>query len=142
MPDMLTLYVVFNPNTKHIKIGITENLHRRIEQLNNSCGCRVVILGDATFGHARELEALLHKTFDSCRQSGEWFEFSQCEMAMLARLWEAYFSNFKSIGFTSFDEAVKPAGNSWVFHWRGQRSLIDPGLDIRGFCPTYKSEDS
>jgi hypothetical protein len=56
------------------KIGITNNIQRRIAELQNASGCEIDVEFLAPLAdNAQEVEAILHKEFKDYRGIGEWF---------------------------------------------------------------------
>ena len=63
----------------YMKIGITENLPKRLDSLQVGCPMPIGLIALIDAGHyantAWELEEAFHKRFASRRTSGEWFMF-------------------------------------------------------------------
>lgn len=67
-----------------IKIGYTDNVHTRLQKLQNGSPSELYLLL-SVFGNAAEIKALertLHQRFAAYRQRGEWFEWN-AELAAL-----------------------------------------------------------
>jgi hypothetical protein len=64
---VMVLYIVHNKSNGLTKIGITEDLKRRINQIDHSCGTRVDLVSWAAIDHAEAMEKFLHATFDAYR---------------------------------------------------------------------------
>jgi hypothetical protein len=138
----VVLYVVLNPKTKLVKIGVTENLDRRLGQLENSTGVDITILAWAQCKQAKELESLLHKTFTDFRKKGEWFELFQSEMSFLSSFWKIYFSNYSESGFTSWDEINNPSKDAWIFPWSGTKEIKKESFNISKFNISYPKKEA
>ena len=69
-------------STGHIKIGIAQNVKKRLQGLQNAHGEPLEVL--ATFDGGRDLEQKLHKALKAYRLKGEWFRRGPWLDAMLA----------------------------------------------------------
>ncbi|MFA5174676.1 MAG: GIY-YIG nuclease family protein [Candidatus Pacearchaeota archaeon] len=87
----MILYIIYNKKTQLTKIGITENLEKRIAHLENQCGCSLDCVAWIDIVHARETEIFLHATFDCYRQRGEWFSLDKDGITFLSHFWYEYF---------------------------------------------------
>lgn len=68
------LYVLKNLETNLVKIGVTSNITRRMNELQNSSGCHLVLMYlSPELDKAYELESKLHEFFSAARGLGEWF---------------------------------------------------------------------
>ena len=85
------LYIVYNRKTKLTKIGITENLERRISQIENGIGGGVEFIAWSKFKSAEKTEKFLHSIFQEKRKSGEWFNLDKNEIDYLIDVWEGIF---------------------------------------------------
>jgi len=77
---MQTLYILQNGNTNQYKIGITNNLNRRLQQLQTGCPFELKIVKIWTHYNRKiieKYERVLHRYFTKCgcriRENGEWF---------------------------------------------------------------------
>jgi hypothetical protein len=69
------IYFVLNTKTNSVKIGTTENLNKRLPQLQTSSDDLLVVI--LTLQGDCELEKRLHLRFSEFRLKGEWFSFSE-----------------------------------------------------------------
>lgn len=68
------LYVLLSASGL-VKIGISENINRRIKEIENSSGHRIIdSFVTAKTENAQEIESLIHFHFDEHRRCGEWFD--------------------------------------------------------------------
>jgi predicted GIY-YIG superfamily endonuclease len=68
------IYIIFNKLLNLIKIGITDNIPRRIRQLECASGCKLELYYHTeTLYHATKIEKSLHQYFSSNREEGEYF---------------------------------------------------------------------
>lgn len=67
------VYVVGPANSSVVKIGTTTNLTNRVNGIQT--GHPLLLLARWTCPGGVELEAFLHRRFDSIRMNGEWFNF-------------------------------------------------------------------
>lgn len=86
------LYVLQNGNTNQYKIGITDNLNRRIKQLQTGCPEELKII--TVWYHSKrniieKYEKTLHRYFTKCgcriRPKGEWFELCKPDIYNLCK---------------------------------------------------------
>jgi Meiotically up-regulated gene 113 len=68
------VYIIQCPETLRIKIGISNNPHRRLAQIQTNYPCPLSIVRIITTENARRLEASLHELLDEFRLQGEWFD--------------------------------------------------------------------
>ena len=69
------LYVIRNTITGLIKIGVTNNIKRRISQLECATGCELeTVFCSVVADNTKEIEKELHQRFADFRQRGEWFD--------------------------------------------------------------------
>ena len=88
------IYVLFNKLTGLTKIGITDDIDRRVKQLENQTGCELNIIAWAILFCAPELEKLLHSMFRNKRAQGEWFNFVFYEARALMFIWVDFINSF------------------------------------------------
>lgn len=74
------LYILQNGNTNQYKIGITNNLNKRLQQLQTGCPFELKVVKVWTHYNRKVIEKyerVLHKYFTKCgcriRENGEWF---------------------------------------------------------------------
>lgn len=86
------LYILQNGNTNQYKIGITNNLNRRIMELQTGCPGNLKIV--KLYTHYRrdiieKYERVLHKYYTKCgcriRPTGEWFELRKTDINFLTQ---------------------------------------------------------
>ena len=75
------LYLVHNKFTRLTKVGITNNINSRINQLSAQNGVTLdhVIHLECAKGidaNVKWLESFIHSHFDNKRKIGEWFDFN------------------------------------------------------------------
>ena len=80
------LYLVYNSVSNLTKIGITENIERRVLQLTNACGDQLDLVTYIKTGIAPELERLLHVMFSCRRTHGEWFRLTEDDIRLIQRI--------------------------------------------------------
>ena len=88
----MNIYIVYNETSKLTKIGITEDIERRVAQIENGCGNKIHLVSYANVPHAPEIERFLHATFMCFRGSGEWFMLDGKGIEHLSSLWYTMFS--------------------------------------------------
>jgi len=68
------LYVIYNPLTKMVKIGVTSDLRQRLHSLRYCSGCPLELsYYTKPLMDAYKLEDALHEHFKNYRGIGEWF---------------------------------------------------------------------
>lgn len=89
---MFLMYVLNNKGTDEYKIGMTNNLNRRLSQLQTGCPNELVIV--KTWSHYRKdvverYERTLHRYFTKCgcriRENGEWFRLRKPDIYQLCK---------------------------------------------------------
>ena len=90
------VYVFFNPATNLFKIGKTERLRTRLNELSNQNGVKLIeFLSCWTDGAFNEsagwIETSLHDFFKSKRCIGEWFNLSKWDAVRLSILFQDSF---------------------------------------------------
>lgn len=60
-----------------IKIGITENIHKRKKQLENQSGCNLHIVGYTETHAAESCECFILSLYGYYRKNGEWLDVSE-----------------------------------------------------------------
>ena len=78
------LYLIQNPITNDLKIGISNEPQRRIEELQNTNGRQLNLL--YTIPGKSNLEKTLHDKFSHLRLKGEWFKYDQSIIQEFERL--------------------------------------------------------
>lgn len=78
------IYLVYSGRL--MKIGFTENLAKRWDELEGSCSGYVHMIGAVRGG--RDLERKIHERFRDDRDHGEWFRVSDDIRAFIYRLGE------------------------------------------------------
>lgn len=89
---MQILYILRNGETNQYKIGITDNLNRRLSQLQTGCPEELQII--KLWKHyqrnmIKRYERVLHRYFTKCgcriRPNGEWFNLKQVDINYLCK---------------------------------------------------------
>ena len=77
---MQILYILQNGETNQYKIGVTNNLNRRLQQLQTGCPFELKVVKVWTHYNRKVIEKyerVLHRYFTKCgcriRENGEWF---------------------------------------------------------------------
>ena len=69
------VYIIKNPENDRIKIGVAQNVDKRIKQLETGAGTELeLVYKSIVMSNAYEVEKILHKYFEEYRVHGEWFE--------------------------------------------------------------------
>jgi len=84
MTQKKLVYFIYAPETKRVKIGISNKPEERIKDLQNNSGAELVLLKCLKGG--KTLEERLHHRFDNYRQYGEWFKCDD-EMTVWIKLY-------------------------------------------------------
>lgn len=75
------IYIIENKLLNLIKIGITDNISRRIRQLECSSGCKLKLYHSTELlNHAKQIEKSLHHYFILKRKEGEYFAIAPEEV--------------------------------------------------------------
>ena len=111
----MILYWIYNEQTGFTKFGITEDLGKRLNQLENQTGCKLTLIADYDFQHARQTELFLHSIYNSYRQKGEWFNISDNEAILAFNIFDTLFDSFKNIvNYVMHDT------DEWIFSYSGK----------------------
>jgi len=89
---MQTLYILQNGETNQYKIGITNNLNRRLQQLQTGCPYELKVVKIWTHYNRKiieKYERVLHRYYTKCgcriREDGEWFTLRVPDIAFLCK---------------------------------------------------------
>lgn len=134
------LYVIGQPGTAIVKIGVTSSLPSRLKSIQTGSPVPLRVL----WWHpgSYDLESQLHRQFDDCRLHGEWFDFGVEEPEVIVELavaqlrpeefpppigaregFDEYFRKFPPEGRYSFLLSGLPPGP-----FRHPRQPASPGL--------------
>jgi hypothetical protein len=70
--DLRDLYVLRNPVTRFVKVGISQDVARRKRTIDMACGVLTEVL--CTMASGARYERGLHRKLSAYRKHGEWFE--------------------------------------------------------------------
>jgi predicted GIY-YIG superfamily endonuclease len=93
------VYIIFNELLNLIKIGVTNNIPRRLRQLECSSGCKLELYYHTEpIYNATKIEKSLHQYFNLKRKEGEYFFISAEEakeklLFMISNLTKVYTDN-------------------------------------------------
>lgn len=74
------VYVILNPETKRIKIGIATDVKSRLSGLESGCGCKLEVLYNTLpLENAIYYEKRCHNHLKESRYHGEWFNVSRAD---------------------------------------------------------------
>lgn len=73
------VYFARSEATSLVKIGFTDNLHRRLDQVSCEENARIVLIGSIYSENPRSLEADVHRRLSDKRITGEWFRVTDGE---------------------------------------------------------------
>lgn len=89
---MQILYILQNGDTQEYKIGRTNDLNRRLHQLQTGCPNELKIIKIWThyqLEQVKKYERVLHRYYTKCgcriRANGEWFKLSPADIAYLSK---------------------------------------------------------
>lgn len=68
------VYVIEAKDTGLYKIGYTNRLKSRLNQLQTGCPYKIKLIMASPRKNAREMEAVLHRKFNDNNIRGEWFD--------------------------------------------------------------------
>lgn len=74
--DIGHVYLIQLGDTDVFKIGITNNINRRISQLQSKSPIPLNLIYQWTGHDYHAFESILHKTFEKKRVKGEWFKLT------------------------------------------------------------------
>lgn len=89
---MYIMYILRNGNTNQYKIGITNDLNRRLRELQTGCPGELEIVKLYTHYNKDKIkryERVLHNYYTKCgcriRANGEWFELRKPDITFLCQ---------------------------------------------------------
>ena len=89
---MQILYVLQNGDTDQYKIGITNDLNRRLGEIQTGCPFELKVVKVWTHRQREQIkkyERVLHKYYEKCgcrlRTNGEWFSLHKADIAFLCK---------------------------------------------------------
>jgi len=92
------VYCIVATGTKHVKIGRSTDVRKRLATIQTHCPHEVALAGFALAGtEAGRVERILHDRFRSARGVGEWFAVSPAEV--LSVLWGVSESDVMSLDY-------------------------------------------
>ena len=116
------VYLVHALMTRSYKIGYTNNISKRISQLQTGCPFKlfktIIIKGN------NKTESKLHDIFASNRSVGEWFEFDKDVIGIVKDIFKTI--NNEKLLFNNIDKFNKinhTNWNEWV--WESKNGSID-----------------
>ena len=93
------VYAIFNPETKRVKIGIAEDITRRLSVLEGGAGCKLEVIGKTRpILDAEEAERSGHIRLKDKRHFGEWFNISKEEAVDCIRYIESKYPPEEFVG--------------------------------------------
>lgn len=73
------LYIIQNEDNNYVKIGVTNNIDRRLTELQTASDSNLnIVYMSPKCDNAYELERRVHDHFSAYRKNGEWFSISPC----------------------------------------------------------------
>lgn len=92
MREIHTMYILQNGDTQEYKIGITNNLNKRMATLQTGCPNELKIVKLFTHYNRRTIEKyerVLHRYFTMCgcriRPNGEWYNLRKSDITYLCK---------------------------------------------------------
>lgn len=86
------MYILQNGNTNQYKIGVTNDLNRRLAELQIGCPNEIKVVKLYTHYQRKiieKYERVLHRFYEKCgcriRPNGEWFELKQSDINFLCK---------------------------------------------------------
>lgn len=68
------------------KIGVSQNVNRRLRDLNAASPFEVVLVQSTSVSNAYDLELKIHETYKSDSLKGEWFHFTNNDVTSITNL--------------------------------------------------------
>lgn len=78
--DHYILYLIQNEEAGIIKIGVTQNIVKRIKLFQNISGMKLILLKSYIIKNAFNIEKLFHYQFYKKRTYGEWFRLNDADL--------------------------------------------------------------
>lgn len=83
------VYAFYNPITNLTKIGITQDVAQRLNQLSTASGCELEVINSIEINAeidepAKKVEEFLHSIFKEYRVRGEWFLLNYTQQKIIS----------------------------------------------------------
>ncbi|MEL0099663.1 MAG: GIY-YIG nuclease family protein [Opitutae bacterium] len=88
---MTYIYFISQMDTAKTKVGITNNLPRRLRQIQTGNDKPLSLIGYIEYDtrtEARIEERRIHKLWQTKRLAGEWFDLGETDLDELARIYD------------------------------------------------------
>lgn len=88
---MTYIYFISQMDTEKTKVGITNNLPRRMRQIQTGNDKPLSLIGYIEYDtrtEARAEERRIHKLWQTKRLAGEWFDLTETDIDELARIYD------------------------------------------------------
>jgi hypothetical protein len=109
-----SVYIIKNNTTGFVKIGVTNDLKRRLNLLSTSCGCEMTLIYyTPPINNFSKIELNMHEDFSGYRGIGEWFDVDE---KMVIKKLKSRSSDFELCGFADMYKKGKKIGEIAVFY--------------------------
>lgn len=88
-PDVGFVYLAHQDNTPYYKIGVSNNVERRLASLQTSSPSKIVLIKSIRTDRYEHYEGELHERFAASRLNGEWFSFDRATLGSVIRAMDA-----------------------------------------------------
>jgi len=85
MSDSTNLYVARHEHG-YVKIGVSDNPRRRVDDLQTACPYEPQVLGEIRTDEPFTVESHLHEKYSRRQKRGEWYDLTAREKARLVAL--------------------------------------------------------
>lgn len=85
---MKQLYLIFARDVGRVKIGLSSDPNKRLQQLQTSAPVNLELFAFKKFKNAPIKETTLHERFKHKRVHGEWFELDDIDYVQLLKEWD------------------------------------------------------
>ena len=107
------IYFVHADGTDRYKIGLTNNLDRRMKELNGKQSAyKNLLQWSIEVSDMRSAEKDLHDRFHSRRVNGEWFQFSEGELKEVESIYDRVADKYPAQRYQSEPEYPQPQYSS------------------------------
>ena len=96
------IYLICTEDGSGYKIGRSQDVNKRLQQLQTGCDSRLEVLYTYPTRFSVELEFVLHKRFLDKQKINEWFELDEDDVVSFITTCKKYEDNFKTLKDNGF----------------------------------------
>ncbi len=137
--DYNILYLIQNINNGIIKIGVTNNIEKRIKLFQNICGMKLKLLKTYIIQNSFRVEKILHFKYKNKRTYGEWFKLNSDDLLDIDNIIKNIDNDFNNYNDIKIDSILVNLINKKLLN-KSQCNKINILLDLIQYCEISKSQ--